>query len=33
MEGASEEGTLEACLEEARARTEGYYREEGVVKI
>jgi phenylacetate 2-hydroxylase len=33
MEGASEEGTLEACLEEARARTEGYYREEEGVKI
>ncbi len=28
MEGASEEGTLGACLEEARTRTEGYYREE-----
>ncbi|KAH8598150.1 phenylacetate 2-hydroxylase [Bisporella sp. PMI_857] len=28
-----EEGTLEGCLEEARARTEGYYREEKSVEV
>ncbi|KAK2629872.1 hypothetical protein QTJ16_000692 [Diplocarpon rosae] len=33
MQGASEEGTLDACLEEARARTAGYYKEESRVKI
>jgi phenylacetate 2-hydroxylase len=33
IEGMSEEGTLESCLEEARARTEGYYKEEEEVKI
>jgi phenylacetate 2-hydroxylase len=33
VEGMSEEGTLESCLEEARARTEGYYKEEEGVKI
>jgi phenylacetate 2-hydroxylase len=33
VEGMSEEVTLEICLEEARARTEGYYKEEEGVKI
>jgi len=33
VEGMSEEGTLEACLEEARVRTEGYYRVDESVKI
>ena len=33
MEDASEVGTLEACLDEARMRTEGYYKEEEGVKI
>lgn len=27
------EGTLDACLEEARARTESYYKEDEGVKI
>jgi phenylacetate 2-hydroxylase len=33
MEGGNEVGTLEECLEEARTRTEGYYKEEEGVKI
>lgn len=33
MEGASEEGMLDACLEEARERTADYYKEEEGVKI
>jgi phenylacetate 2-hydroxylase len=33
MDGGSEVGTLEECLEEARQRTEGYYREDEGVKI
>lgn len=33
MEGGNEAGTLEGCLEEARRRTEGYYKEEEVVKL
>jgi phenylacetate 2-hydroxylase len=33
MEGGNEVGTLEECLEEARARTEGYYKEDEEVKI
>ncbi len=32
MEGG-EEGSLDACLEEARTRTEGYYKEDVGVKI
>ena len=33
MEGGNDGGTLEECLEEARVRTEGYYKEEEGVKI
>ena len=33
MDGGSELGTLEECLEEARMRTEGYYKEDEGVKI
>ncbi|KAH6711218.1 phenylacetate 2-hydroxylase [Leptodontidium sp. MPI-SDFR-AT-0119] len=33
MEGASEEGMLDACLEKARERTADYYKEEEGVKI
>jgi len=33
MQGGEMEGTMEACLEEARTRTEGYYKEEIPVKI
>jgi phenylacetate 2-hydroxylase len=33
MEGGSELGTLEECLEEARMRTEGYYKEEEAVNV
>jgi phenylacetate 2-hydroxylase len=33
MENASETGILERCLEEARMRTEDYYKEEEGVKI
>lgn len=33
MENASETGTLERCLEEAKMRTEGYYKEEVGVEI
>jgi phenylacetate 2-hydroxylase len=33
IEDASESGTLERCLEEARMRTEGYYKEEVGVRI
>ena len=33
IEGMSEEGKLESCLEEARWRTEGYYKEKEGVKI
>lgn len=33
MENASEIGTLEGCLEEARMRTENYYKEEQGVEI
>jgi phenylacetate 2-hydroxylase len=33
MDNASEIGTLERCLEEARMRTENYYKEEQGVSI
>jgi hypothetical protein len=33
MEAGNEAGTLEECLEEARARTEGYYKEDEGVQI
>ena len=33
MKSGNEAVTLEECLEEARARTEGYYKEEEGVKI
>lgn len=33
VEGGNDEGTLEQCLEEARQRTEGYYKEEEGVTI
>ncbi|KAG9235666.1 phenylacetate 2-hydroxylase [Amylocarpus encephaloides] len=33
MEGMSDAGTFEECLEEARMRTEGYYKEEQGTKI
>jgi len=33
MDGGSEVGTMQACLEEARMRTKGYYKEQDGVKI
>jgi phenylacetate 2-hydroxylase len=33
MVGGSEAGTLEECLEEARMRTEGYYKEDEGMRI
>lgn len=33
VQGSEMEGELGECLEEARARTEGYYKEEESVKI
>jgi len=33
MDNGTEIGTMERCLEEARMRTENYYKEEQGVKI
>jgi hypothetical protein len=33
MEGGSGVGTMDECLEEAKMRTEGYYKEDKGLKI